>query len=367
MNTRPPDYTTIHDEDNISTIKGVGETALKKFNSRGIFLVRELNQLSDQEAATLQSTARIGRFNSIRTAVCAAAPGKNPYPIVNLTKTNYDGSPTDNPYQARYGDTWREEIKNSTALGAIVCITDMIRYMMEESARVMAGTKHENDWYFYHDALSLMTAKQTREWMRNNDIDGKNCMDKWLVPMMGCNQNTPFEHRSVGNSPVFMPLDMSLNQDLKINHDFHCAVTAHLPIDDERKFSNSTPKLISRGVKRLVEGHLPDEGVPSSDRIMHDCDQALNAMRIVCEHNGAIVQGLANRNGHRYSSRGTRKQGGAKVKVEVLDKCKWLHPTVEKVKNDKQKEIILRSLRSDIEEESDIFEDCVPTENEHVD
>ena len=87
----------------------------------------------------------------------------------------------------------------------------------------------------------------------------------------------------------------------------------------------------------------------------------------MCEHNGTIVQGLANRNGHRYLSRGTRKQGGAKVKVEVLDKCKWLHPTVEKIKNDKQKEIILRSLGSDIEEESDIFEDCVPTENEHVD
>ena len=54
-----------------------------------------------------------------------------------------------------------------------------------------------------------------------------------------------------------------------------------------------------------MEGHLPDDGVPSSKRIVEDCDRVLDSMRKVCEHNGDIVPGLANHNGHRYCKSGT--------------------------------------------------------------
>ena len=252
--------------------------------------------MTDQEATALNTTAKISKFGAIRTAASAAASGSNPYPIIYLSTTNCDGTPS-NPYQARFGDTWRDEIIKSTALSPFVCITSLVEYVMVESARVMVDTEHTNNWYFYHDALSLMTASQTREWMKKTNIGGENCMQKWLVPMLGCNKDTPFEHRSVGNSPEFMPLDMSLNNDVKIGHNFHCAITSHLAQHDEKKFSTSTPKLISRGIHRLVEGHVPHEGTPSSERIIHDCNQALNDMRIVMEHTGAIVPGLVDRNG----------------------------------------------------------------------
>ena len=36
----------------------------------------------------------------------------------------------------------------------------------------MRGTIHENDWYFYHDALSLMTATSMMKWMEDTTIDG---------------------------------------------------------------------------------------------------------------------------------------------------------------------------------------------------
>jgi hypothetical protein len=42
----------------------------------------------------------------------------------------------------------------------------MIEFMVGESQRVMEGTYHEDDWFFYHDALSLMMATQTIEWMK---------------------------------------------------------------------------------------------------------------------------------------------------------------------------------------------------------
>ena len=128
--------------------------------------------------------------------------------------------------------------------------------------------------------------------------------------------NTQFENCSVGNSPEFMPLDNSLNNDVKKEHDFHCALTSHLLISDEKKISDTNPKLILRGIKRLVEGHLPSDGVPSSKRIIEDCDRALDSMRKVFEHNSAIVPGLANRNGRRYCKLSTKLQGGATVKIE---------------------------------------------------
>ena len=45
-----------------------------------------------------------------------ALSGENPFPIVNLTKTNRDGTPTVNPYQYRFENCWCEEIDKSTAL-----------------------------------------------------------------------------------------------------------------------------------------------------------------------------------------------------------------------------------------------------------
>ena len=80
--------------------------------------------------------------------------------------------------------------------------------------------------------------------------------------------------------------------------------------DDDRKFSMQTPEMISRGVKQLIEGHLPDDGVPSSQRIVNDCDSALDAMRKMCDNQGAIVPGLVDRNGKGYDADGTFGQGG---------------------------------------------------------
>ena len=237
---------------------------------------------------------------------------------------------------------------------------------MTESARVMTGTKHESDWYFYHDALNLMTAKETRRWMEGREINGSNCAKKWLVPINGCNGGTKYENRMVGNSPEFMPMDMSLNWDVKSSHNFHCAITSDLDEEDERKFSMKTPKMIARGIKRLFEYHLPAEGVPCSSRIIHDCDQALRAMKIVCDHRGAIIPGLANRNSHRYTSDGTNRQGGIREKCYVLAEGRWLHPIVSTLRDEKQANILAKfeSLH-DSEVEDVMFSDAnsVATEN----
>ena len=109
----------------------------------------------------------------------------------------------------------------------------------------MKGTIHQDDWFFYHDALSLMTSNECFEYMRKKSFNGCRVYDKWLLPRNGVNRNTPYDGRCVGNSPEMMPLDNSLNDYLKESHKYHCICTAHLPTDDPRKHSLSTPLRIA--------------------------------------------------------------------------------------------------------------------------
>ena len=62
------------------------------------------------------------------------------------------------------------------------------------------------------------------------------------------------------------------------------------------RFSFSTPKEISRGLKRIRESKI---GTPSSERIIQDVDLAFKALEIFYRANGAAVEGLPDRNGHR--------------------------------------------------------------------
>jgi hypothetical protein len=62
-------------------------------------------------------------------------------------------------------------------LSPFVCITEIVEHIVVETARVYKGTKNEDDWMFYHDALSLMTAKETIRWMQEKDY-----LKRWILP-----------------------------------------------------------------------------------------------------------------------------------------------------------------------------------------
>ena len=93
-----------------------------------------------------------------------------------------------------------------------------------------------------------------------------------------------------------------------------------------------------------VEDNIQEEGVPYSERIVHDCDKALSAMEIVYENGGEIVPGLANRNGDRYSKRGTKQHGGKRNKGYVLKDCRWVHPLARSARSEKQRNVQSRYL-----------------------
>ena len=134
---------------------------------------------------------------------------------------------------------------------------------------------------------------------------------------------TPYAGRPVGNSPEFMPLENSLNRDILQYLRFHC-VLSRFVLDGEGTdkedrnmcFSFSTPREIAQGMKRIWESKM---GTPSSAQIIEDVDLALKALEMVYLENGAAVEGLANRNGHRRKVVGEGKSvswGGARTKGE---------------------------------------------------
>ena len=79
-------------------------------------------------------------------------------------------------------------------------------------------------------------------------------------------------------------------------------------------------------------------GTPSSARIIEDVDLALKALEIVYLANGAAVEGLADRNGHRRKVVGDGKSvswGGARTKGKrrecELTKKMFLHSDLLKL------------------------------------
>ena len=196
------------------------------------------------------------------------------------------------------------------------CIADLIPFMMKEAEKLMKESVHEDDLFIVHDALVLMTAKETIIWMRE-----KNYFHRWLLPMNVFQDRTPYDGRHVGNSPEYMPLDHSLNRDILYSLRFHF-VLSRFWLDEEgtdeeernMRFSFSTQKKISRGLKRIWESKM---GTPSSARIIQDVNLALKALEIVYRTNGAAVEELSYRNGHRRKVVGEGKSfscGGSRTK-----------------------------------------------------
>jgi hypothetical protein len=240
------------------------------------------------------------RTDSAMKAAKKAAQGARPLPV-DLTKTT-------NPYEAKYGASeWRNKIRTATSLRAYVCITEMIEHIWAETAKLYEGTKYEDKWYVYHDALTLMTAADTIAWMKEKDM-----LRRWILPQNGLNSAIhdkdlkAYSNRPVGNCPENMPWDLSLNKDLKDAVDHHVLITSHLPENDERKFSLSTPK---RGVSAFIR--CLKAMCVSRDRIMADIYRVLNSMRVVVEARGVHVPGIGCRSGSRSALVSPQSQKGS--------------------------------------------------------
>ena len=103
-----------------------------------------------------------------------------------------------------YGEIWVDKLNYSTAISKFCCITDLIRFMLNEAEKLMKGSVHGDYLFIVHDSLVLMTAKEKIKWMRQNGY-----LHIWLLTFNVLHYGTPYSGRPIGNSPKFMPLDNS--------------------------------------------------------------------------------------------------------------------------------------------------------------
>ena len=189
-----------------------------------------------------------------------------------------------------------EKLKSSTAMPKLCCITKLICFTMNEAEKLMKGSVHKEDLFIFHNALVLMIAKETTNWMRQNGY-----FHRWLILLNGLQDGIPYYGRPVGNIPKFMPLDNSIKGDilhsLRIHSVLSCYILDGKESDKEEmtmSFSYSTPREIYQGLNHIQESKT---GTTSSVRSIEDVDLALKALENFYHANGAAVEGLVDRNG----------------------------------------------------------------------
>ena len=152
----------------VGKLKGLGQLAILKMNELRIHTIADL-----QLHVRHRGKVPIRGFDQIY-AMALQTLLRNPPPSFK------DHRKSKNPYHSIYGEGWVEKLKSSTAMSKFVCITDLIRFMMNEAEKLMKGSVHEDNFYIFHDDLVLMTEEETINWMKQ-----KGYLHCWLLPLNG--------------------------------------------------------------------------------------------------------------------------------------------------------------------------------------
>ena len=89
---------------------------------------------------------------------------------------------------------------------------------------------NEDNFFIVHNALVLMTAKEKINCMRHNSYS-----HRWLLPLNGMQDGTPYAVCPVGDSPEFMPLDNLLNCDILHSLRMHIVLSFYI-LDGEETY-----------------------------------------------------------------------------------------------------------------------------------
>merc|ERR1712032_613683 len=200
----------LYRNDPIREIFGLGERSADVLqNKYKISTVNDLKELSEEKLNTIVREKELARFTPVRVAGWVAiAKGcrdaNAPEPIDHRKHTN--------PYVSKFGDNDWEHYCDKAALNSQICITALIDHIFDTTKKFYNPNQgDDNEWWVYHDALSLMTAKESVEYMKRKEY-----YSHWILPegdLMndGTEDLKAYRSAPVGNSPEIMPLDCSLN------------------------------------------------------------------------------------------------------------------------------------------------------------
>ena len=346
---RPQGHEYYHD-DPVKMIPKIGNERAKALNKCGISTLLDcvthperMDNLTSEKETIVNAIKNVLDNNKINEGTC-------PNEIMTI-----DHRLAPNPFESKYGANWKSKIDKSPTMRLVNPISEMIRHMAQESSNALKGTKYEGKALFYHDALSQLTESKTVEWMQKNECEGRKLIDMWIRPVLGCNneivlsngkKTNNYAGRPPGNSPEFMPLDTTLNQDIHMNVRTQVSATHFLPKDHKNKFSLATPKTIEHAYGRV---HCPNYGdkhsaIPTSKRIVQDINKVFFSLLTVMKAKGRIVPGLASCSGHRAFLSAIARNEIVVDQAEMTDLLKdqpaltdddkqtsrrWLHPDTQ--------------------------------------
>ena len=285
----------------LALMSGLGDVTCGRLEENGLVTVRDvLDKLTTEKMIEMNRVCPSVKLDLLQELgkVCSSA-------IMTDAPKMKDHTLAANPYESKYREKWYDTIIEVMRGKGLVCVTELVTHIVRESAKVYKGTKYEHTWVFYHDALSLMTAKETVEWMKTQKVKEDSSVtyhDKWILPQHGLNKAfRRFDGKPIGNSPEMMPLDNCLNKDA------HEAVARHvlmsrvsaLDPEDTRVFSMKTPKKGASAYKRIWNNSMGGVGPPSK-RIIQDITKVVEAMHQIMASKGAFVPNLAQRPGDRH-------------------------------------------------------------------
>ena len=103
---------------------------------------------------------------SIKTLKIIIQKSEQAIPDNRLQKIVVKHSEMANPYESLYGSQWKREIIKTTAIKRFISINNLVQNMYNNTKKLFQGTVYENNFFFYHGALSLMTPRSCKDIMK---------------------------------------------------------------------------------------------------------------------------------------------------------------------------------------------------------
>lgn len=164
---------------------------------------------------------------------------------------------TEEPSKARHGAEWEQCITEAPSFKS-KChgIKQMINHITQQGNRICADTKHTHTWMLHHDHLTIFWEKETIDYLKSLTCPHpSNPQWTWhnrVIKLVGhFSQEAPDHHKHElpGDSPELMSLDNHLFGDAEEANAGNVALSFHLPEEDPRKCSSSTPKRLFKVIE----------------------------------------------------------------------------------------------------------------------
>ena len=136
-------------DDEISKIPGAGGKKGETLVTAGISKVCDLKQVANEGLPMLKEQCPgISLATLTKWRDHPAHDGTCPHQRMDYRTFS-------NPYLAKYGeDEWQQKCEESVFMRKYMCVKELVTRIHDGTRDAFVGTHHEDDWFFYHDALS---------------------------------------------------------------------------------------------------------------------------------------------------------------------------------------------------------------------